>query len=75
MLAALNGIGRVINIRTIAEQVESGEVLDHIEAPGIDYALGYFISRPCPIEEIHISWPATRLQRAPRAQRTHSTAR
>ena len=37
---------------TIAEQVETPEVLALLAEYGIDYAQGYYIERPIPITEI-----------------------
>ncbi len=44
-IAALAG---KLRIKTIAEFVESGEILGEVEAAGIDYAQGYFIQKPSP---------------------------
>jgi EAL domain-containing protein (putative c-di-GMP-specific phosphodiesterase class I) len=44
-IAALAG---KLRIKTIAEYVESGEILEEVEAAGIDYAQGYFIQKPSP---------------------------
>jgi predicted signal transduction protein with EAL and GGDEF domain len=38
------------NIKTIAEFVEDQETLDAIREVGVDYAQGYFIAKPAPIE-------------------------
>jgi EAL domain-containing protein (putative c-di-GMP-specific phosphodiesterase class I) len=37
-----------LGIKTIAEYVESGEILDNVRLAGIDYAQGYHIRRPMP---------------------------
>lgn len=63
MVAAVNEIGRVMDIKTIAEYVENGNVFDHIKHLGINYAQGYYISRPCPIDEIKTQWPNSNLHR------------
>jgi len=52
MVAAINQIGKIMHIRTIAEHVENARILRKLEQIGIDYAQGYHISKPKPIEEI-----------------------
>lgn len=39
-------LAQELNIKTIAEYVEDGEILAAVSALGIDYAQGYHISRP-----------------------------
>lgn len=50
MVNAINEIGHTMNIKTIAEFVEDEETLDAVRRIGIDYAQGYVIARPAPIE-------------------------
>ena len=50
MVRAINEIGHVLGIATIAEFVESEAVLERITALGVDYAQGYAIGRPAPID-------------------------
>lgn len=50
MVEAINQIGHTLNIRTIAEYVENRETLQAVREIGIDYAQGYYISKPVPIE-------------------------
>jgi diguanylate cyclase (GGDEF)-like protein/PAS domain S-box-containing protein len=50
MVKAINHIGHTMNIRTIAEFVETEETLEAVREVGIDYAQGYAIARPAPIE-------------------------
>jgi len=52
MVAAMNQIGRIMNIKTIAEYVESAEIFNRLSAIGVDYAQGYHISKPFPIEDL-----------------------
>lgn len=52
MVDAIHRIGHVLGRRTIAEFVET---LDHVEALralGVDYAQGYAVAKPRPIEEV-----------------------
>jgi EAL domain-containing protein (putative c-di-GMP-specific phosphodiesterase class I) len=39
-----------MNIKTIAEFVEDEETLEAIRRVGVDYAQGYHIAKPAPIE-------------------------
>ena len=50
MVKAINQIGHTMNIKTIAEFVEDEETLAAVREVGVDYAQGYFIARPAPIE-------------------------
>jgi Amt family ammonium transporter len=50
MVKAINQIGHTMNIKTIAEFVEDAETLAAVREVGVDYAQGYFIARPAPIE-------------------------
>ncbi len=52
MVTAINQIGHVMGIRTIAEFVETREVLAHLQEIGVDYAQGYALARPGPLDEI-----------------------
>ena len=49
--ALAQGLGK----KTIAEFVEDAETLQLLESLGIDYAQGYHIGRPVPVEDV---WPA-----------------
>jgi EAL domain-containing protein (putative c-di-GMP-specific phosphodiesterase class I)/CheY-like chemotaxis protein len=46
------GMARNMRMKSVAEGVESGEVLNALRAMGCDLAQGYFISRPVPAEQI-----------------------
>lgn len=50
MVGAINQIGHTMNIKTIAEFVEDQETLEAVRKVGVDYAQGYFIAKPAPIE-------------------------
>ena len=54
MVRAINEIGHVLGIATIAEFVESDTILEKLRAMGVDYAQGYAIGRPAPIDA-HLS--------------------
>lgn len=49
MVKSINEIGKVMGKRTIAEFVESAEILAKLKKIGVDYAQGYGISRPRPL--------------------------
>lgn len=51
MVRAINDVGRAMGIETIAERVETKEVLDKLGELGIAYAQGYFIARPASVDE------------------------
>ena len=49
MVAAINQIGHVIGIKTVAEFVENEAILEKLREIGIDYAQGYAIDQPKPL--------------------------
>jgi len=49
MVEAINQIGHVMGLRTIAEWVESSAVLEQIEQLGVDYAQGFWFSHTKPL--------------------------
>jgi diguanylate cyclase (GGDEF)-like protein/PAS domain S-box-containing protein len=49
MVEAINRIGHVMGIRTIAEFVEDEAVLNALRGLGVDYAQGYWIAVPRPM--------------------------
>jgi diguanylate cyclase (GGDEF)-like protein/PAS domain S-box-containing protein len=50
MVKAINQIGHTMNIKTIAEFVEDHETLEVVRSIGVDYAQGYLIAKPEPLE-------------------------
>lgn len=52
---AISQVARSVGIETVAEQVESGAVLDKLREIGVDYAQGYHIARPVPMAEFDLS--------------------
>jgi diguanylate cyclase (GGDEF)-like protein/PAS domain S-box-containing protein len=50
MVEAINRIGLVMGIRTIAEAVEDTETLERLRVLGVNYAQGTIIARPEPFE-------------------------
>ena len=51
MVAAINQVGHIMKIKTIAEFVENGEIMDVLRKLGVDYAQGYHIDKPIPLYE------------------------
>lgn len=55
MVKSINEIGHVMGLKTIAEFVESKEILEKLAEIGVDYAQGYGIGYPAPIEIMLLS--------------------
>ncbi|MFH1493782.1 MAG: EAL domain-containing protein [Pseudomonadota bacterium] len=51
MVQAINTVGHVMKIKTIAEYVENDFILEKLRELGVDYAQGYGIRKPCPIDQ------------------------
>jgi len=49
MVEAINRIGHKVGLKTVAEYVESGEVLECLRSIGIDYAQGDYLHKPEPL--------------------------
>ncbi len=58
MVAAINEIGKVMQIETIAEFVENPEVHRLVKQLGVNYAQGFHICKPTPLKSINTHWPA-----------------
>ena len=52
MVQSINRIGHVLGLMTIAEFVESQAIAKRLTAMGVDYAQGYGIAKPIPIEDM-----------------------
>ena len=50
MVKAISDVGQAMGIETIAERVETKEVLDKLGSLGIGFAQGYFIARPASVQ-------------------------
>jgi EAL domain-containing protein (putative c-di-GMP-specific phosphodiesterase class I) len=50
MVEAINQVGHIMGIGTIAECAESEEVVEMLRDLGVDYAQGYAMGSPVPIE-------------------------
>jgi diguanylate cyclase (GGDEF)-like protein len=51
MVEAISQVGKTMGIQTIAERVESAEVLAELGRLGVGYAQGFHIARPRPTQE------------------------
>jgi EAL domain-containing protein (putative c-di-GMP-specific phosphodiesterase class I) len=51
MVAAINQIGHVMDLQTIAEFVETDEIARSLTEMGLDYLQGYGIAKPAPFGE------------------------
>lgn len=56
MVTAINQIGKLMGIKTIAECVEDEETMSILSSLGVDYAQGSAISRPVPISKSTVSF-------------------
>ncbi len=52
MVEAINRVGHVMRLKTVAEGVENFETLETLRKLGVDYAQGYAISKPEPLEDL-----------------------
>ena len=52
MVEAIAKIGSAMEVATIAEKVESAEVLQVLKQIGVDYIQGFHLAEPCAIDEI-----------------------
>jgi EAL domain-containing protein (putative c-di-GMP-specific phosphodiesterase class I) len=49
MVEAIVQVGRAIGIETVAERVETPEVLETLRRIGVGYAQGFLVGRPTPM--------------------------
>ena len=52
MVETIVALAKKLNVYTIAEFVASREILDTIKEVGVDYAQGYYLGKPAPIDEL-----------------------
>ncbi len=52
MVSAINNIGKEMGIEIIAEYAENTKILSTLQSMDIDYAQGYAIAKPRPIDEL-----------------------
>lgn len=49
MTEAINRIGHIMGIKTVAEYAENAAIIDELRRMGVDYAQGYGVCRPTPL--------------------------
>ncbi len=52
MVTAIHEIARVMKKETVAEFVETDEVLERLKKVGVDFAQGYGVGRPAPLKDL-----------------------
>ncbi len=52
MVKSINEVGHVMGKKTIAEFVENQKIFDLLSELGVDYAQGYGIAKPVPLDEL-----------------------
>lgn len=52
MVAAITQVAKVMQLKTVAEYVESKEIHELVGELGVDFAQGHFIGRPVPLESV-----------------------
>ena len=50
MVKAINEVGKVMGMKTVAEFVENDRILTCLKAIGVDYAQGYGVEKPKPLQ-------------------------
>lgn len=65
LVRAISEVARALNKKTVAEFVHSETVLEIVKELGIDYAQGYHIGRPLPVEELSFAPMACDLEVVP----------
>lgn len=58
MVRAIHDIGRTMNMITVAEYVESEKAVSLLTEIGVDLLQGFWIHRPCPLDDILATDPA-----------------
>ena len=60
MVKSIHEVGKVMGKKTIAEFVENQQILDLLKKIGVDYAQGYGIGKPVPLEDaVHLVMTGT----------------
>jgi Amt family ammonium transporter len=49
MVEAVNKVGQMMGIKTVAEFVENDQVFEMLDAIGVDFAQGYAVAKPVPM--------------------------
>ena len=59
MVKSINEVGHVMGKKTIAEFVENEQIFNLLNVLGVDYAQGYGIGKPVPLDELKLIIPFT----------------
>ncbi|MGZ8192893.1 MAG: EAL domain-containing protein [Methylobacter sp.] len=57
MVKSINEVGHVMNKKTIAEFVENEQIFNLLNVLGVDYAQGYGIGKPVPLDDLTLIKP------------------
>ncbi len=59
MVQSINNVGQLMGLKTIAEFVESEEIMQRLADIGVDYVQGYYIGKPEPLQNLTKTnlWP------------------
>jgi diguanylate cyclase (GGDEF)-like protein/PAS domain S-box-containing protein len=63
MVEMINRIGHILGKRTVAEYVESREIAQALQAMGVDYAQGFALARPVPLDASYFEGGAQAVRR------------
>jgi EAL domain-containing protein (putative c-di-GMP-specific phosphodiesterase class I) len=64
LVSAVNEIGRIMGITTIAEEVESETILQKLRGLGVGYAQGHAVSPPAPLVDTNGAVALPHVQRS-----------
>ncbi len=59
MVEAITRVGHVMRLKVVAEGVENLDTLETLRALGVDYAQGFAIGEPVPLEQLMLGPPLT----------------
>jgi diguanylate cyclase (GGDEF)-like protein/PAS domain S-box-containing protein len=59
MVEAVNKIGHILGMQTIAEFVKDSAIMERLKTIGVDYGQGYEIARPSPLNDMIFSGEST----------------
>ena len=51
-VTAIARVAKTIGVKTVAEYVESAQCIAKLRELGVDFAQGFEISRPCPLDTL-----------------------
>ena len=52
MVKAINDVGKIMNMKTIAEYVENEEIFEKLKEIGVDYGQGYYFGKSAKLEQV-----------------------